>query len=543
MRVLVLGGYGGFGIRISRRLAAAGHDVYVGGRSIARARASCEGHPRLMPVAMDRNGDLGQALADLRPDVLVDAAGPFQSSADHVPRACIAAGVHYLDIADARDFVCAIPQLDDAARRAGVTVISGASSVPALSGAVVRDLAFGLDHVEAVEIALSASNKATAGASVARAILSYVGKPIRIWRQGRWTVRYGWQSLRRASFAARGEPPLTGRLVALADVPDLDLIVERLPGRPAVVFRAGTELAFQTLALWLASWPIRWHLLPGLDRFSRWLDPLQRLTAGLGSDRSAMNVRVFGSREGVAVERLWTLIASCGDGPEIPALPVPLLIEKLARNELQAGARDAGMALALGDFDAVLADLAIAQERREFPCQPSLYHRVMGQAFDDLPNAVRAMHSICRDGWASGRATVTQGRNPIARLIARLVGFPREGDHDLHVGFSVVDGCETWTRSFSGRCFHSRLSSCDARLAERFGPLSFIFDLPSDRRGLRMELRGWRIFSIPLPLALAPRSVASEWEQDGRFHFDVPIALPLIGPIVHYRGWLKLRDA
>jgi hypothetical protein len=32
--------------------------------------------------------------------------------------------------------------------------------------------------------------------------------------------------------------------------------------------------------------------------------------------------------------------------------------------------------------------------------------------------------------------------------------------------------------------------------------------------------------------------LAREWEEDGRFWFDVPIALPLIGLIVHYRGWL-----
>lgn len=31
----------------------------------------------------------------------------------------------------------------------------------------------------------------------------------------------------------------------------------------------------------------------------------------------------------------------------------------------------------------------------------------------------------------------------------------------------------------------------------------------------------------------------AEWEEDGSFHFDVPIALPLIGLVVHYRGWLE----
>ena len=53
-----------------------------------------------------------------------------------------------------------------------------------------------------------------------------------------------------------------------------------------------------------------------------------------------------------------------------------------------------------------------------------------------------------------------------------------------------------------------------------------------------MEMQGWSAFGVPLPLAFAPTSRAREWEADGRFHFDVPTALPLIGRIVHYRGWL-----
>lgn len=53
-----------------------------------------------------------------------------------------------------------------------------------------------------------------------------------------------------------------------------------------------------------------------------------------------------------------------------------------------------------------------------------------------------------------------------------------------------------------------------------------------------MSMRRWSAGRIPLPLMLAPKSRAREWEADGRFWFDVPIALPLLGRIVHYRGWL-----
>ena len=58
---------------------------------------------------------------------------------------------------------------------------------------------------------------------------------------------------------------------------------------------------------------------------------------------------------------------------------------------------------------------------------------------------------VLRDDGAHGRATVTRGRNPIARLIGRIVGFPPEGEHELHVHFEEEDGVETWTRRFPAR--------------------------------------------------------------------------------------------
>ena len=45
--------------------------------------------------------------------------------------------------------------------------------------------------------------------------------------------------------------------------------------------------------------------------------------------------------------------------------------------------------------------------------------------------------------------------------------------------------------------------------------------------------------ALPLPRFLAPRSQARAFVDDtGRYRFDVPITLPLIGALVHYRGWL-----
>ncbi|WP_217171045.1 saccharopine dehydrogenase family protein [Sphingobium chlorophenolicum] len=357
-RVLLLGGYGGFGGRIAQRLAAAGHEVLVAGRSIDKARAFCERTPGLIPLALDRS-QIAAALEEHRPDMVVDASGPFQAMDYAIPTVCIAAGVHYVDIADSRDFVCGIQALNDAARRAGVVLLSGASSVPALSGAAVRYLAKGMDRVRAVEMAISASNRATAGPAVSAAILGQVGQPLRIWRGQRWAQAFGWQEMRPARFRCAGTEPIIGRNVALVDVPDLALLPERLTGRPAVSFRAGTELRFQNWALWLASWLVRTRFIKTLAPVAHILRPLQSLTRSLGGDRSAMVVRLFGDVAGKRVERRWTLIADQGDGPEIPTLSVAPIITRILSGQEAAGARDAGEALTLADYANAFGKLAI----------------------------------------------------------------------------------------------------------------------------------------------------------------------------------------
>ncbi|HEU0135363.1 MAG TPA: DUF4166 domain-containing protein, partial [Allosphingosinicella sp.] len=296
---------------------------------------------------------------------------------------------------------------------------------------------------------------------------------------------------------------------------------------------------WHNLGLWLLSWPVRWRWLRRPERFAGLLSNLQHWTRGPGSARSAFEVRLFGTASGRRLERRWTLIADRGDGPEIPSLAVPLLLAKLAAGALPTGARDSGRLLALEDFASSLATIAAAHGLTEHPLPPPLYERVMGERFAALPPAVRAIHEVLRDGGASGEARVTRGKNPLVRLIASVMGFPAEGSHRLHVSFAEQDGRERWTREFSGRAFSSELAERDGLLTERFGPLRFAFDLPSDSGGLRMIIRRWWLGPLPLPLFLAPRSEASEWEEGGRFHFDVPIALPLLGPLVHYRGWLE----
>lgn len=131
-KVLILGGYGNFGKRISTQLAKSGFQIIVSGRDPKKAtklasELSAEG------IAFDVNKDLAKQLKTLKPKVVINPCGPFQNADYSVAKACIEHGVNYIDLADARDFVVGITELDIAAKKANVLVVSGASSVPGLS--------------------------------------------------------------------------------------------------------------------------------------------------------------------------------------------------------------------------------------------------------------------------------------------------------------------------------------------------------------------------------------------------------------------------
>jgi len=194
LRVLILGGYGTFGGRLARLLAdEARLTLVIAGRSPSQAEAFCAAVPTqadMVPAMFDRDGDADAQLAALAPDVVVDASGPFQTYGDpyRLVRAAIARGICYLDLADGSDFVSGIAQFDAEAKARGVFVISGVSSFPVLTAAVVRRLARGMTRVGSISGGIAPSPYAGVGLNVIRAIAGYSGKPVTLVRDGRKTV-------------------------------------------------------------------------------------------------------------------------------------------------------------------------------------------------------------------------------------------------------------------------------------------------------------------------------------------------------------------
>ncbi len=353
--VLVVGATGAFGGRlVDGLIATSDFDVILAGRDLRRAEARVVAlGARATAMRLDTASVTEGALRGTGAFVVVDAAGPFQGAEYRLARAAIAAKMHYVDLADARDFVAGFAALDGEARAAGVVALTGASSTPALSHAVLDRLTAGWRHIDTIEIAISPGNRnSPRGLSVIRAILSYAGKPVRVFAGGDWTRQPGWGRPIR-----RDMPGLGKRWLSLCETPDLDLVPARFAPRQAAIFRAGLELSAMHLGLFLAGLLVQARLLPSLTPFARVLRWLAECAKEFGSDRGGMVVEAVGSdAAGNPVRATWSLVAEAGDGPVIPTLPALAAIRALAEGRLSRPG--AGPCVGLLDLDWISREFA-----------------------------------------------------------------------------------------------------------------------------------------------------------------------------------------
>lgn len=555
IKVFIVGGYGIFGGQLVELLENEPQLIlFIGGRSLTKAqsfvrsRVNAEAH--LTPVAFDRDGDVAAQLAAASPDILVDASGPFQNYGDRpyrVVEACLKLGINYLDLADGSDFVAGIGAFDAQARDAGIYVLSGVSSFPVLTAAAVRRLTTGMAAVTAIRGGIAPSPYAGVGENVIRAIAGYAGQPVPRTRGGTISSGYPFTEQFHYTIAPPGCVPLERRMFSLVDVPDLRALSPLWPEAKDIWMGAAPVPQILHRGLTLLAWLVRL-------RFIRSLLPLAPLFhfatnhVRWGEHRGGMFVEIEGTDfPGSPIKRSWHLLAEGDDGPLIPSMAVEAIVRGALRGAApRPGARPAVRDLELDAYEKIFSTRTIhagVRDETSRNTQP-LYQRILGDAYSELPAEIRAMHNVESSAAAQGRARMQRGYNPLARLAAAFIGFPRTAsDTSVRVEFTASQGEEFWFRRFGAGCFGSHQfagrGTSDGLLCERFGPFTFAMALVPDGERLLLVLRRWSVFGIPLPMWLCPRSVSYESVEDGRFNFHVKISHPLTGLIVSYDGWLK----
>jgi saccharopine dehydrogenase-like NADP-dependent oxidoreductase len=139
-------------------------EIVVGTRTVGKAqqvKAHLTGGKTklsVIPLDLNRPQDLAGRLRGF--DVAVNCAGPNYKYEVSVARAAVSAEVNLVDINDDYETTLQMFELDETARKAGVTIVLGLGASPGINNVLVRAAANQLDEVEEIHTAwvMSASD-------------------------------------------------------------------------------------------------------------------------------------------------------------------------------------------------------------------------------------------------------------------------------------------------------------------------------------------------------------------------------------------------
>ena len=363
--IVVIGATGHFGGRICRRLVGEPNTKLVvtsrrlrSAETLAEELAAPASGYEITAASLDQSSEEFVAqLANLDPFVVIHTVGPYQGQDYSVARACIQCGSHYVDLADGRAFVEGFDYLNTEALNSNLLLVTGASTLPGLSSAVLDHLKSDLTVIREVEISIAPAHQTPRGLGTMAAVLSYCGKPFKVLESGHWVTRFGWQNLRMQSY-----PTIGKRLSGACDVPDLGLLPAHIESLETVTFHAALEAWWEQLSLWLMAWLTRIGIVRDWTRFLSGFDRLSRKLIGLGSSSGGMHVRISGiSNSGEEIEKFWYLSAKDNHGPEIPCSPALVIARNLVKGKIQRrGALPCFGLMTLRDFDEEVSNLNIS---------------------------------------------------------------------------------------------------------------------------------------------------------------------------------------
>lgn len=353
-KILILGGYGNFGKRIATALTKAGLEIIIAGRNQAKAEKLANKLGTNAEIAIfDANECLDEQLQKLKPLLIINTCGPFQTADYRIAESCINKRIHYIDLADGREFVTDISALNEQAINAGVAIISGASTVPGLSSAVIENFKHEFEHIELLKFGISPGQKAERGLATTKGIMTYVGKKLKPFTGN--DSAYGWQDIYRQTY-----PILGTRWMANCDIPDLDLLPKKYAIKK-IKFSAGLEIPALHLGLWLLSWGVRLGLPLNLPSQSNALLHASNWLNHFGSENGGMHVILKGvGSNGKPHQRSWFIIAKEGHGPHIPTIPAIHLAKQIASNQVpKSGVYPCVGLISLDNYLGELKDYAI----------------------------------------------------------------------------------------------------------------------------------------------------------------------------------------
>lgn len=187
-RIVVLGGCGDVGSHVVQELIeTADATVVIADYRLERARQLAARLGSKAEAAFVDANDEAALLSVLHgADAAVGCIGPFYRFAVPVARAAVKAGVNYVDVCDDYGPVGELLGLDEAAKQAGITLITGLGWTPGLTNLLARKGAAELDEVEEIKISWAGSSADSTGLAVIMHVFYAVTGQVPTYRNGAW---------------------------------------------------------------------------------------------------------------------------------------------------------------------------------------------------------------------------------------------------------------------------------------------------------------------------------------------------------------------
>lgn len=275
-RIIVLGGLGLFGRTAVTELRQLRFTVLTASR---RPEADLQ---------IDANDAESIRGAILHGDIVVDAAGPFHSRSMAIIEAAIEVGFHVIDLNDDLGYAEQVYSRENEIAAAGICALSSASSVSAVSAAVIRYS--GIDLPTRLTSFLAPATRYTANAGTAQSLWRSVGRPVRVLIDGQLQTRVGWIE-RRPFVMPQPVGKIDGHLFESADAVTLPRCWPSLR-EVAMYVDSNTFGANSLLEMAAHSEPLR-ELMQSKMEWGTWLAKKLGATAGgIGYEVQAADGRI-----------------------------------------------------------------------------------------------------------------------------------------------------------------------------------------------------------------------------------------------------------
>ena len=199
--------------------------------------------------------------------------------------------------------------LNNVLKMESIIAISGASTVPGLSAAVIDHfLRDEFSEIHEIESCITPGNQTPRGLATMQSVLSYCGTNYKSLEDGKMVDIIGWQGIERVTLPEVGE-----RIVLNCEIPDLELFPEMYPTLKTNRFKAGLELNVFNYALYLMSHVTQLGIYKNWAALAPLLKPMSEMLYRFGSKLGGMQMTLKGlDRHGKSKTITWNIIADKG---------------------------------------------------------------------------------------------------------------------------------------------------------------------------------------------------------------------------------------